>query len=271
MNVRVYKDDIRQNIFRSLLFTDIVIFVLAGVGLAILIYSFYSVFSSPFNWGYYLGTTAFLEILFYTAATLKIDNQPIFKIVYRAVPFALGKKKFRAKHIDQYFRDFTIQDDLIIRKKSVSKIFEIKPFDISAINIHERQSFFANAKMALHTLPNQLQIVIRKEIAVAGDFTDHFMYLYKTVRKGDKRRETMIANYQKDLTEFIQQEQALTMKQYGVFSIKTDTSNPKDKVQSIGKLHDMYIRLSSSLESCKVRTRQLTNTEIEKQIGRILR
>ena len=271
MNVRVYKDNLRENIFRSLLFTDIVIFVLAGVAVAIIIYAMFSLMLPHFNWGFYLGTTAFLEIVFYACATLKIDNQPIFKIVSRAVPFTFSKKKFRAYQVDPYFRDFTIQDDLIIRNKSISKIFEIKPFDISAINVLDRQNFFSNVKMALHTLPYQLQIIIRKEIATVNDFTDHFMYLYKSVRKGDKRRETMIANYQKDLTEFIQNEQVLTIKQYGVFSTKVDTVNPKEKVQAIGKLTDMYIRLKTSLEPCKIQTRQLTNTEIEKQIGRVLR
>src|SRR5579859_2007934 len=144
MNVRVYKDNLRENIFRSLLFTDIIIFVLAGVAVAIVIYFLFSITFPHFSWAYYLGTTAFLEIVFYTIATLKIDNQPIFKIVSRAVPFALNKKKFRANQVDPYFRDFTIQDDLIIRKKSISKVFEIKPYDISAINVNDRQNFFSN-------------------------------------------------------------------------------------------------------------------------------
>ena len=109
--------------------------------------------------------------------------------------------------------------------------------------------------MALHTLPHQLQVVIRKEIATVDDFTGHFMYLYKSVRKGDKGRETMIANYQKDLSEFIENEKVLTIKQYGVFSAKADAANPKEKVTAIGKLTDMYIRITTSLEPCKIQTR----------------
>src|SRR5260221_231267 len=105
MNVRVYKDNLRENIFRSLLFTDIIIFVLAGVAVAIIIYFMFSLVPHHFNWAYYLGTTGFLEIVFYSLAIYKTDNQPIYKIVSRAIPFYLNKKKFRANQVDPYFRD----------------------------------------------------------------------------------------------------------------------------------------------------------------------
>jgi len=271
MSIRIYKDNIRENIFRSLLFTDIVLFSLSGVLIAIIVYALFFLASPRINWAYFLGTLGFVEISLYAFALIRVDNQPIYKIIARLIPFTFCKKRLRANKIDTYFREFTIQDGLIVRKKNIAKLFAIQPFDISAINSNERQTFFANVKLALHTLPSRLQIIARKEIAGNSDFTDHFFHLYKSIKKGDKRRERMIENYQKDLTSFIQNEHALTMKYYGVFSIKADTAIPKEKVNAIGMVTDMYTRLTTALESCNVKTRELTNPEIEKHIEKTLR
>ncbi|HSW97004.1 MAG TPA: hypothetical protein VLF89_04210, partial [Candidatus Saccharimonadales bacterium] len=116
-----------------------------------------------------------------------------------------------------------------------------------------------------------LQVIVRKEVTTSNDFTDHFMHIYKSLPKKNKQKEEMVGNYQRELEEFITKEKLLTIKQYGVFAVNVDTANLDEKVKATGKLEDMYTRLSSSLESCHVTTKQLSNAELEEYMMRILR
>lgn len=271
MSVRIYKDNLRQPIFRTLVLTDFVIFGFITVFIAGITLLIFHLTYSNFNWLSYLFALGILEPAFIVIATLKIDNQQIYKILSRASVFSISKKKFRAKQLSGYYNDFIIQDDLIVRKKSVCKVFRINPYDISALSTADRQSFFSNLKQTLHILPAQLQVIVKKEVTTKADFTDHFMHVYKSLPKRNKKKEEMTANYQRELEQFIESEKLLTIKQYGVFAVSTDTNNVSEKVKAIGKLDDMYERFSSSLESCHVTTKQLTNTELENYMGGLLR
>jgi hypothetical protein len=271
MSVRIYKDNLRQPIFRTLVLTDVVIFVIIGTFIAAFTYLIYRISFHNINWLSYLFILSILEPSFVVIATLRIDNQQIYKILSRALIYSFTGKKYRGNQLGEYYNGFTIQDDLIVRKRSIAKVFRINPYDISALNAVDRESFFANLKQTLHILPSQLQIVVRKEVATAKDFTDHFMHVYKTLPKRNKKKEEMVANYQSELEQFIEREQLLTIKQYGVFSINVDTANISEKVKAIGKLADMYRRLSSSLESSHITTSQLTNNELEDYMRRLLR
>lgn len=271
MSVRIYKDNLRQPIFRTLILTDVVLFVIVGIFIAIVTYILYSMAFHKINWMNYLFILGILEPTFIVIATLKIDNQHIYKILSRFSIFFLSKKQFRGNQLEAYYNDFTIQDDLLIRKKSIAKVFQINPYDISALNATDREAFFANLKQALHMLPSQLQVLVKKEIQTPQDFTDHFIHVYKSLPKGNKKKEEMVGNYQRELEQFITNEKLLAIKQYGVFAVNVDTSNIDEKVKAIGKLDDMYQRFSSSLEACHVTTRQLTNTELETYMGRLLR
>ncbi len=81
--VRIYKDNIREHILRSLLFTDTVIFIGGAAIIAILIYVLYGKVAPKFDWGIFISITLVTEILFLGAITFKIDNQPIFKLIPR--------------------------------------------------------------------------------------------------------------------------------------------------------------------------------------------
>jgi len=271
MSVRIYKDNLRQPIFRTLVLTDVVIFVLIGLFIAGFTYLLFRLTFQHINWLTYLFILGILEPTFFVIATLPIDNQKIYKILSRFLIFAISKKKFRGNQLGGYYNDFFIQDDLVIRKKSISKVFRINPYDISALNAADREAYFANLKQTLHILPSQLQVIVKKEVTTAKDFTDHFIHIYKSLPKGNKKKEEMVGNYQRDLEEFIAKEKLLTIKQYGVFAASVDTANVEEKIKTIGKLDDMYTRLSSSLEACHVTTRQLTNTELEEYMRRLLR
>ncbi len=269
MNIRIYKDNIRENIFRSLLFTDFVLFALGGFFLAIILWYIFQIFFRSINIVYYISVTVFIEIIFFSTLSLHIDNQPIYKIIARAIPFFLKNKQFRGNTLQAHFSDLYIQDDRIIRRKSVNQLFEITPYDISAINNNEREQFFTNLKQALHMLPSQLQVLVQKEVAKPKDFTDHFLSIYKTVKKGDTVRENLINQYQNDFEDFITSQQILTIKQYGVLSASADTTNPKAKIIAIGKTTDMFERLKSALETCKVTIKQLSQHEISALITKL--
>src|SRR5579872_3228626 len=156
MSVRIYKDDLRQPIYRTLLLTDMAIFILIAVCIAGISYLFVHSLSRHFNWMTYFFLLGILEPTLLMVATLRIDNQHIYKILARASIFAVKKKKLRNKQLPAYYNDFTIQDDLLIRKKSISKVFRIHPYDISALNSSDRETFFTNLKQTLHILPAQL-------------------------------------------------------------------------------------------------------------------
>jgi len=271
MSVRIYKDNLRQSVFRTLIFTDIVVFVLTGVLLAGLTFLVFNTFFRPINWMYYLFVLGMIEPTFVIIATLKIDNQAIYKILSRAIFYSLNPKEYRGKQLGGYYNDFTIQDDVIIRKRSICKVFRINPYDISALNGSDRESFFASVKQTLHMLPAKLQIIVRKEVATAADFTDHLLYVYSTLPKKNKIKEAMVNNYQNEYLAFVEQEKLLTVKQYGVFALPVDTSNHDLKVKTIGKLEDMYKRIASSLESCHVTTKRLTNEELAQYMKGVLR
>lgn len=272
MSVRIYKDNLRQPLFRTLLFTDLVIFIFIGTAIAGITYMLFRMtFGGNFNFLSYLFMLGILEPTFIIIATLKIDNQQIYKILSRAILFWFSQKQFRGNQLNAYYKDFTIQDDLIMRKKSISKMFRINPYDISALNASDRVSFFTNLKQSLHILPTQLQVIVQKEVATKEDFTDHLFSVYKSLPKRHKQKEQMVANYQEDFLSFVESQNLLTIKQYGVFSVPVDTTNVTAKVKAVGKLEDMYKRLSSSLEECHVSTTQMKNIELEAYMRRLLR
>ncbi len=271
MSVHIYKDNLRQSLFRTLLFTDTVVFVLIGAGIAGFTFLLFKITFGNFNFLTYLFMLSLLEPTFFVVATLKRYNQPIYKILSRGLYFLLTKKHFRGSELGDYYTDFAIQDNLIVKKHRISEVFSIKPYDISALNSEERNGFFASLQQVLHILPQRLQIIVRKEVAKQEDFNDHLLHVYKSLPKGNKQKELMVANYQQDLLNFVQSQNLLTVKQYGVLSVSADTNNVSEKVDAIGRLEDMYTRISSALEGCHIKTKQLTSGDLEQYMRRLLR
>ncbi len=268
--VRIYKDNFRESILRSLIFTNTVIFILVGLGIAAITYGIFNNISKPFDIGKYLGTVAFLEIIFVGIATQKRDNQPIYKLVYRGVFFFTGKKKQRSTQVDAYFTDFKIQDDLIVRKKSISKAFLINPHDISALSEADTINFFARVKQALHALPTQLQIIVKKEVMLPEDINDHFASIYKTLSKNDQKREEIIQKYNHDLKMRIATGGYQVIRQYGVFAQELDTNNVQQKIEAIGRLDDMYRRFDHLITTSGITTKRLVNKELITFVRKVL-
>ena len=257
--VRVYKDNLREHIFRSLFFTDTVIFLGIGLFLAISIFIFYKFLIHEFYYGLYFSTVFIAEIFYAIAATVKIENQSIYKVIPRAIVHHSSKKQYAQKELDKTTSDFTITDNYIKRKKRLIAVYEIQPYDIALLNDEDREQFYNKIKTTLHTLPGKVQLIVRKEIAKPSDMQDHFFSIYKNSLPN---RERLIDNYVQDLTNLLNLGKFQIVKYYAVFSTPLTSTKEEEFVNACKRLYDMGIRFSSSLEIAQITVRQLSKNEL---------
>jgi hypothetical protein len=257
--VRIYKDDIRTNILRSLFFTDTILTAFSGLCIAIIIFILFKYLLHIFSWGSYLSTVIVTEVIFLILITQKIDNQSIYKIIPRGITYKLQGKEFRQAQLEPYFTEFIIQDNFIVRKNSIIRVYEVEPFDIALLNDQDKEHFFQKLKQTIHVLPSQVQFIVRKEKATVSDYTRHFFSLYK---QSDQKREKLIFDYTHDLTRLIETDKFFTVKHYAVFSVEARSEKIKSKTNAIKKLNDMGIRFGSALQAAHIDVRILTNEEL---------
>jgi len=257
--IRVYKDNVREHILRSLFFTDTVLFVGIGLILAVVIFIFYKFVLHTFQYGLYISTVFMVELLYALVATLKIDSQPIYKIIPRAITYQTSKKQFAMKELDTSTADFKIVDNYIQRKKRLIAVYEIHPFDIALLNEEDREQFYFKIKTMLHTLPGKVQLLVRKEIAKPSDYQDHFFSLYKDA---EPKRERLIESYVNDITKLLDLGKFQMVKYYAVFSTPFSSAKEEDFVEACKRLYDMGTRFSSGLELAHITIRQLKNEEL---------
>ncbi len=258
-SVRIYKDDIRVHILRSLFFTDTVLVVISAVLITGGVYFFFHSILHYFNWGYFVSALIVTVTFFVAFITQKVDNQPISHVLPRAFSFHSKGKQKRYPELEDYFVDFSIQDNLIIRRHSIVRMYEIEPFDVALLNEQDRENFFVKLKQSLHTLPSSVQFIVRKERAKTKDYSKHFFSLYNS---SSKKREPLIARYIEDLSNLIDSEQFLITRHYAAFSVSCNSIKPNEKVTAIKKLDDMGIRFASALSLCHIHIRSLENEEL---------
>ncbi len=267
-NIRIYKDDIRTHILRSLFFTDTAIVSVGVLVIAISIYLTFVYGFHFFDWGYYLSAV-FVAIIFFIAfVSQKIDNQPIVKVVPRATAFTTSKKEQRVTGLDSYFTDFYIQNDLIIRKNSITRIYEVEPFDIALLNEQDREHFFIKLKQAIHVLPAQTQFIVRKVQAKSDDYSKHFFSLYDD---STPDKEALVHEYIENLRDLIDSNSFFVTKHFAVISTSCTTNKPQAVVEGVKKLNDVGSRLSASLSVCNIATQPVVGDELKQFVGRILR
>jgi hypothetical protein len=258
-NVRIYKDDIREHVLRSLFFTDTVLAVSGAAIIAAIVFVIFKYVLHYFSWGSFGTTVLVSEIFFIGFITQKIDNQPIYKLVPRGVKFKSGKKELHHADLDPYFVDFDIQDNLIMRKNAIVKLYEVEPFDIALLNDQDREHFFVKLKQMIHVLPSQVQFIVKKEKATVDDYSKHFFSLYDSA---NSKREKLINHYIDDLSELVSSHTFMAMRHYAVFSVPCDTKKPHEKVKAIKKLSDLGIRFASSLSACNITVRPLVDDQL---------
>lgn len=267
-NVRIYKDDIRVHILRSLFFTDSVV-VLSGMAASALgLYMVFHYLIHQFSWSYYISSLIVTTIFFIAFVSQKVDNQAIYKVVPRLITFKAGKKEKRYKDLEPYFTDFTIQDNLIVRSGSLTKLLEVEPFDVALLNEQDRENFFLKLKQAIHTLPAQVQIMVRKERATTKDYSKHFFSLYDGAARN---REHLINSYVTDLSKLLETETLFVTRHYAVFTVPCNTGKVSDMTEGVKKINDLALSFAGALSACNIAVTSLQNEELVHFMTKTLR
>lgn len=257
--VRVYKDNLREHIFRTLFFTDTVLFIGTGIILAVVVVIIYRFLFQITQTGLILSTIFLIELFFALIATLKIEKQPLFKIIPRVVLFQTSQKQLTKKQSAKTTGDFKIFGNHIIRRKKLIAVFEIHPFDIALLNDEERERYYHHIKTMLHTLPGKVQLIVRKEKAKVDDYHKHFYSLFETA---NPKLDWLINIYVKELSTLININEFQIIKYYAVFSTPLISENERHISLAAQQLTDMGNRFSGSLALEKIYLTQLSQTEL---------
>lgn len=257
--VRIYKDNIREHILRSLFFTDTMIFICGAAICAGLLWITFNNILHFFQWGAYISSVIVTEVFFFVFITQRIENQPIYRIFPRAIIHIGSKKKYRHKELPSPLTDFSVVDTYILRRNELIAIFSVEPFDIALLNNEDREHFYQSMKQMIHTLPGKMQIIVRKEKAKVSDYSKHFFSIYE---QSEKKREGLINSYITDLSRLIETDQFLIVKYYAVFSTSVNPNMPQSMIDAKQKLLDMGNRLSSALSSCNIHIKQLSEEQL---------
>ncbi len=257
--IQVYKDNLREHIFRTMFFSDTVLFFGFGILLALSITLLFQLVLHITDVGLTLSTIFLMELFYAVIVTLKVDKQPLYKIIPRGINFSISQKKFTQNELKKTTGDFTIIGDYILYKNRLIAIFEIKPFDIALLNEEERERYYAHIKTMLHTLPGKIQLISRKEKASVEDYHNHFFSLYDTA---SVKLNGLIEEYIKDLSTVIELNEFQIMKYYAVFSTPLGSNTDENFVLASQRLTDMGIRFSGSLALEKIYTVQLKNKKL---------
>ncbi|QQG40570.1 MAG: hypothetical protein HYV37_03305 [Candidatus Levyibacteriota bacterium] len=267
-SVRIYKDDIRTHILRSLFFTDTALVVIGSIVIGALLYFLFVYVFHSFNWGYYISSLFLGVLCFILFITQRIDNQPIFKVVPRAIRFTTGKKNQRFADLEDYFVDFTIKDNLIVRDNTIIGVYEIEPFDVALLNEQDREHFYVKLKQAIHILSSQIQLIVKKDQAKTTDYSNHFFSLYES---SSKKREQLINQYLEDLTTIIDENHFMMTRHFAVLSIPCDPTKPNSLVQGVKRLNDLSLRFAQSLALCNISIQALENEQLKHFMKETLR
>lgn len=257
--VRVYKDNLREHIFRTLFFTDTAIFIGTGIFLAVAVVIFYRFIFQITQTGLIVSTIFLVELFFALVATLKVEKQALFKIIPRAFQYVSSKKQFTKKETAKTTGDFKIFGNYIIRRKKLIAVFEIHPFDISLLNEEERERYYHHIKSMLHTLPGKVQLIVKKEKAKVDDYHKHFYSIFETA---NPKIDWLINRYVKELSSLIELNEFQIIKYYAVFAAPLLSEKETYISVAAQKLNDMGKRISGSLALEKIFLTQLSNEEL---------
>lgn len=267
-SVRIYKDDIRTHILRSLFFTDTALVVIGSMIIGSVLYFFFEYVLHMFTWGYFISSLFVGVLSFILFITQRIDNQPIFKVVPRALRFNTSKKNQRFSDLEDYFVNFTIKDNLIMRDNSIIGVYEIEPFDVALLNEQDREHFYVKVKQAIHVLPSQIQFIVKKDAAKASDYSPHFFSLFDS---SSKKREPLINQYIEDLTKLVEENHFMMTRHFAVLSTPCNPQKPQNLVQGVKRLNDSGMRFAQSLALSNIAVRALENEELKHFMRETLR
>lgn len=138
-------------------------------------------------------------------------------------------------------------------------MYEVEPFDVALLNDQDREHFFVKLKQAIHTLPSQVQFIVRKGKATSSDYSRHFFSLYDS---SNEKREPLISHYVEDMKKLLDEETFLVTRHYAVFSVPCTTTKPNEKIEAMKKLNDTGLRFASALSQCNISARPLESEQL---------
>ena len=205
-------------------------------------------------------------------ALSKIDNQPRYVIWTRKLFSFTERKKQSARYVGTYFTDANVQDNYIVQKDSIALVCRIVPHDITGLQETEQELFFTNLKRSLLALTTDIQIIARKEVVASQDILDHIFYLESKLNPKDTKKIERLWNYHLDLSTLIDSHLFLRWQLYAVFALPANPKNTKEKVQTFGKLRDIYHRFVTNMEqTAGITVSQLTNAELHILLQKTMR
>lgn len=258
-SVRIYKDDIRVHILRSLFFTDTALVLIGVIVIAGSVYLFSQYILHMFVWSYYISSVIIATMAFIAIITQKVDNQPIYKIVPRLLKLRSKSRERRFRDLEPEFTDFYIQDGLVVRPGSLAKMLQIEPYDVALLNEQDRENFFLRLKQVINVLPSQVQFLVRKDEAEVKDYSEHFFTLYGGAQLN---REPLITKYIDELSKLIESQTLFVTRHFAVLTVGCNTGKTSDFVAGVKKLNDLSLSFAGALSSSNVAVKPLTNDEL---------
>jgi hypothetical protein len=257
--VRVYKDNMREHIFRTLFLTDTVIFFGFGIFLAFGMIFFLRILLHMTNMSLTIASILLLEVIYALIATATIDHQPLFKLIPRIITYGFSTKIHTKQHLLKTTGDFTIIGDYVKRQQKLITILQIHPYDISLVNDDERNRYYSHMKTMLHTLPGSVQFLSQKRIAKSTDYHEHFFSLFSNEHK---KNSWLLKTYIRELSDLIDNNTLQLMHYYIVLSAPLITDNDTAFTNAVNRLSNMEKRVGSALSLEQIQITQLTHKEL---------
>lgn len=258
-NIRIYKDNLREHILRSLFFSNTVIFIGVGILIAVIIFLFFQFILHHFELGLFAMTVFTAEVCLALIVTIPIENQTIVSLLPRIYTFITSKRNYDMKDLDTTTSNFSIVSNYLKHKQELLAVFEIQPYDIALLNEEDREHFYHQVKMMLHTLPKQVQLVVRKETAKISDYQSHFFSIYKNA---EEKQEKLITDYIEDISHIVATGKFQIMKYYAIFSAPLSSNKELDFAEAVKNLHDQSIRFITSLNTINITVSQLQKDDL---------
>jgi hypothetical protein len=255
-SVRIYKDNLREHILKSLFFPDQTILAVGGLAVALAFFLIYKFLLRQSQVGSFLMILFGIEAFYAVFITAPIDNQPVYTLIIKIARAAFSKKTFTREELAEDLANFKVVGNYLERNKNLISIFEIEPFDVALLNDEEREQFYAKLKMALHSISSRVQIIARKEIAQVSDYHKHFFSLYSQALT---TREDLIKGYITDLSTIIKSNRLFMVRYYLIFSTPLPTKKAQDFAEASSRLFDMSARFTSAIGGAHISPHQLTH------------
>lgn len=257
--IYIHKDNFDENPFVTMFLSDNSPILVAGIGIALGFVMLFLVILRNYNFPVMLLLIACSEYALFVLTRGRKQSEPRYKLLRRQLGFAFTKKHHSAKALARDLSDVQIIGDYLQRKKTLIAMFELMPRDISLIGETALDEYYSMVKQTYHNLPVTIQLITKKQVATEKEYYPHIFSLYAT---SDSKREGLVRQYAKELSEFVSSHTLYIPKHYLVFSTSLTGVKEKEYVQAMKTLYDYEQRINDSFSACPISMKQLTHNDL---------